>query len=230
MPTHFSPEELIAIPAVLSTPRFQRYLDASANNAALALAIYRWNSQVSAAFLHPLHICEVALRNAISNAIEAVYGARWPWAPGFRQSLPEIHPPRFSSKAELIKTANKHQTTGKVVADLKFAFWVDMLTARHDSRLWMPYFEREFPFGPAGMVKDDRRTLYREIDAIREFRNRIAHHEPIFGRQLDSDLRRIISAISMRCETTANWVAKTQSVSELLNRDPRQITSRTASA
>ena len=46
-----------------------------------ALELYAWNAQVSAAFLHPLHICEVVVRNGVSNVIEAVYGPTWPWCP-----------------------------------------------------------------------------------------------------------------------------------------------------
>ena len=55
-----------------------------------ALALYAWNAQVSAAFMHPLHICEVVVRNGVASVIEEVYGERWPWSPGFFQSLP--HP------------------------------------------------------------------------------------------------------------------------------------------
>lgn len=48
-----------------------------------ALELYAWNAQVSAAFLHPLHICEVVVRNGVANAIEAVYGPNWPWSAAF---------------------------------------------------------------------------------------------------------------------------------------------------
>lgn len=35
-----------------------------------ALNLYMWNAQVSAAFLVPLHICEVVTRNALSEVLE----------------------------------------------------------------------------------------------------------------------------------------------------------------
>jgi hypothetical protein len=53
-----------------------------------ALALYAWNARISAALLAPLHICEIVVRNAVSDAIEQVYGPRWPWQIGFEQSLP----------------------------------------------------------------------------------------------------------------------------------------------
>lgn len=48
-----------------------------------ALNLYLWNAQVSAAFLTPLHLCEVVLRNAVDDALAAKYGAAWPWASAF---------------------------------------------------------------------------------------------------------------------------------------------------
>lgn len=36
----------------------------------------------------PLQICEVAIRNAVVEAIELVHGPNWPWSRGFRRSLP----------------------------------------------------------------------------------------------------------------------------------------------
>src|ERR1700683_2054834 len=53
-----------------------------------ALALYAWNARISAALLAPLHVCEVVIRNAVSDAVEKVYGPRWPWQIGFEQSLP----------------------------------------------------------------------------------------------------------------------------------------------
>lgn len=48
-----------------------------------ALDLYAWNAQIAAVLIHPLHICEVVVRNGIAGAIEAVYGAQWPWSIGF---------------------------------------------------------------------------------------------------------------------------------------------------
>lgn len=48
-----------------------------------AIELYDWNAQVSAAFLAPLHLCEVVIRNAVSDAIAAVYRPLRPWHAGF---------------------------------------------------------------------------------------------------------------------------------------------------
>ncbi len=221
MPTQFTPAELTAIPLVLSPPRFQKYLTSADNDPARALALYRWNSQVSAAFLHPLHICEVALRNAISTAIEGVYGPSWPWSHSFHQSLPNPPPPAFSPRREITAKSGRYSTTGKVVADVNFAFWVSMLTSRHDSRIWNRYFSAMFPNFLTLSSAVGRQELYSNTDDIRKFRNRVAHHEPIFHRMLHGDLDRLVAVIKMRCGVTAAWVMRTQSVTRLIAEDPR---------
>jgi len=46
-----------------------------------ALALYEWNAQISGAFMAPLHICEVVIRNAVSDALTDVRNTRsrpWP--------------------------------------------------------------------------------------------------------------------------------------------------------
>src|SRR5690554_2789998 len=100
-----------------------------------ALNLYVWNAQLSGAFMAPLHICEVVVRNAISDALEAKYGEHWPWSPGFEQSLPDPRPPAYSPRRDLFNARRNAQTTGKVIPELKFIFWQRMFTSRHDNRV-----------------------------------------------------------------------------------------------
>ena len=41
------------------------------------MRLYTWNTAISAAFYGPLQGLEVALRNAMSNALTATYGVHW---------------------------------------------------------------------------------------------------------------------------------------------------------
>lgn len=102
---------------------------------ALALELYAWNAQVSAALLAPLHICEVVTRNAVAEVLELQYGNRWPWSQGFERSLP-VAQHGYCLAADLQNARKKAQTTGKVIPELKFVFWQKMLTGRNDLRLW----------------------------------------------------------------------------------------------
>ena len=192
----FTPDEEHHLPKVLSAPRFATYLRETGNDKSRALELYHWNLQVSSAFMVPLHVLEVALRNAIVAAIEAVHGGTWPWTQGFIRSLPDPRFPAYSPKRDLSSCAAQQPTAGKVVAELKFVFWEKMLTNRHQNRLWDHQFYAVFPDAPRGVASSQRRSELRsDIEAIRKLRNRIAHHEPVFPRALQDDFDRILRCI-----------------------------------
>jgi len=129
-----------------------------------ALDLYVWNAKASAALLVPLHICEVVLRNAISEAIEAVYGTRWPWSPGFQRSLP-APPVGYSPRRDLQVSRRLAPTTGKVIAELKFVFWQKMFTARHDEQLWQGYLKGVLPnLAALKPVAELRATIYDDLE------------------------------------------------------------------
>ena len=218
----FSQEQLHHLPNALSAPRFATYLQACNGDRANALALYRWNIEVSSAFLVPLNILEITLRNAIVEAIVSVHGGTWPWSTGFIRSLPNPSVPSYSPTRDLQALSRKHRTAGKIIADLKFVFWEKMLSARHDGRLWDNAFNVVFPNAPQvpGGNAQNRGELRDDVEEIRKLRNRIAHHEPIFARPLKLDLDRMVKAVRWRCDTTADWLLEIESVTPLLSNRP----------
>ncbi len=182
-----------------------------------ALALYDWNAQVSGAFMAPLHICEIVIRNAVSDALTAVYGDRWPWSPVFEVSLPD---PRvgYSPRRDLREARRRQSTTGKVIPELKFVFWQKMFTGRHDVRVWDPHFRRVLPnVNASKTVAALRVEVYAELERVRLLRNRIAHHEPIFRRNLTEDFDKIAALIRSRCRHTADWMLQKQRVTLYLS-------------
>lgn len=212
-----------AVTAIISNPRISTYERATGGkkpNNLEALDLYAWNADVSGALLIPLHVCEVAIRNAVAEAIENVYGDRWPWSVGFERSLPNPHHV-YSPKKDLFNTRSKEQTTGKVIPELKFAFWQSIFTSRHHQRFWNPYLESLFPNMDSTLSIEDRRKLiYNELEQIRRLRNRIAHHEPIFTRNLTDDYQKILSLVGYRCAVTAKWLDEHQRAVEIISKKP----------
>lgn len=184
-----------------------------------ALDLYAWNAQVSAALLAPLHLCEVVIRNAVSEALEDIYGARWPWSRSFEQSLPEQG--GYSPKRDLINARRQAQTTGKVIPELKFVFWQKLFTARHDQRIWNRQLHRILPNLDSNQaIPVSRYQVYNELEALRKLRNRIAHHEPIFKRSLRDDFDKIMDLIYLRCSTTKSWAEQNQQASQWIWQGP----------
>lgn len=206
---------------------YEATTDSNGNNITpqIALDLYAWNAQVSAALLAPLHICEVVVRNAISEALEAQYGSNWPQSRGFEQSLPRSstgynQQKDLQSSRQRLQTAGK-LTTGKLIPELKFVFWQKMLTGRHDKRLWNAYLPQIFPNLPGGKsVGQLRQSLYDDLEHIRTLRNRIAHHEPVFNRNLTDDFQRVSNLVTFRCAVTATWMLQNQQATKLIAARP----------
>ena len=110
--TALSIAQIAALYKTLSASRMGTFDDAVVHTTCSALDLYAWNANVSAALLAPLHICEVSLRNAVSEALEVMYGQNWPWDGAFRRSLPNpsgrgVYSPRRDIVCILGDNANR---------------------------------------------------------------------------------------------------------------------------
>ena len=153
----YTASQLGSLPGVISAPRFATYLTACGNDRARALELYEWNLATSAAFVVPLQITEVAIRNAVAGAIERVHGSDWPRSQGFRIALGK-RKQGYDPQKDLERTVrtlkrDKVYTPGKVVAEARFAFWQEMFTARHDNAIWNSQLNIVLPNAPIPNVQ-----------------------------------------------------------------------------
>ncbi|WP_417559625.1 hypothetical protein [Marinomonas sp.] len=207
-----------AIEHALSINRFSTYRQAvirsigkSCNTTTLKL--YEWNAELSSRFFFPIHIYEVAIRNAISDAISIRYGSDWPTNAVFQNSLNHLDKQTLQSAL-----SNGYHGVGKLLPEIKFVWFENMLTSRHDGRIWKPYITKTFPNAPTYMTPQEiRKALKDACYIIRKFRNRCGHHEPIFNSASLYDVYpHIRESLNWRCATTSQWMNSKQSVSELL--------------
>ncbi|WP_422509428.1 hypothetical protein [Stenotrophomonas sp. GZD-301] len=183
-------------------------------------ALYLWNMRVSAALLLPLHVCEVVLRNAIADALALQHGPHWPWRPGLRASLPG-GASGYNAREELSRAAAGCSSTPSVVSTLRFAFWQNMFTQRFDRSLWRPTLHRVMPGTAAlGAVHIARAALHADVQRVRLLRNRIAHHEPVFMRDLGEDLATMGRIVRLRCAQVDQWMQRQETVTQLLHQRP----------
>lgn len=214
-----TPHDDANIRSALSAPRIGTYVQAARGDTVRAVELYGWNARVSAALMLPAHFAEVTTRNAVDEALTGVYGSRWPWNPTFVQSLPNPKGKGYNPRRNLQLVAGHEPTTGKVIAELKFVFWQTMFTARHDGRVWGPQIGALFPNATIG-AKALRGRVYDDLDAIRQLRNRIAHHEPIFARDLSKDLARMLELVDLRSTATSRWVRAMEDATTTLTERP----------
>ncbi|MGY8565308.1 hypothetical protein L0938_18070 [Paracidovorax citrulli] len=211
-----------------SAERMQTY-EAAARHAGRihAFELYRWNMQLSGAFMLPLHTCEIVIRNAVAEAIALRHGPAWPWRESFRLSLPSSGS-AYNAREELRRAASACSSTASVVAALRFAFWQQMFTQRFDQSLWSGTLPYVFP-GCDGDTRRTRASAFADIERVRHLRNRIAHHEPIFARDLGEDLKTIIRVVGLRCPHIGLWMKDHQSVTTVLMQRPADTTPPAAS-
>ncbi|WP_442783271.1 hypothetical protein [Collimonas fungivorans] len=178
---------------------------------------YSWHALTSGAFFVSLHMCEVAVRNGVDAALTATYGPDWPWQAVFENSLPNPAGPHFKPQSELRRARMQFAAgaTGKVIAELKFAFWCHLFTRRYQNRLWDSHIKNAFPnLPPAYTPLQARAAIQRQLDPLRGFRNRIAHHEPILTEPLADRKLSIESLITWRCPDVANWHTSWEIISQ----------------
>lgn len=208
---HFTPTLIHECETICSSERLSTYLSMT-HSYEKAMDLYLQNMYIASLFMPLLNLTEITLRNRIALSLTAIHGTHWAWKQGFQSSLPISS--HFSPRKEMIQLANKHDKTkaiGKVIADSKFAFWSHLLTTRYQKPIWNKYLNYSFPYLNS---TQNRATLYTQIEQIRELRNRIAHHEPIFKRDLLDDYHNIRLFLSS-CQSIEflKWLDSHQTIS-----------------
>ena len=100
-------------------------------------------------------------------------------------------------------------SNGAIVAELSLGFWVSLVAQRYAETLWKKCLFRAFTCNGRHM---NRKHVHQRLNALRRFRNRVAHHEPIIFNDLANTHAELIEAISWMCPITAKWTNEQSSV------------------
>jgi hypothetical protein len=202
-------QQLAVLSGKLSSDRLATFTAASGGDQAAGLRLYVWNATQSAAVWPVLHVHEVVMRNAIAGVLGHVYGDGWPFNRTFLDSLPEKQRQSFIAEREKvsedIRKKRRGMVTGDIVARQTYQFWVTMLTARYQDRLWKRHLLLGFPNASAGVTRE---SLWKEADSVRRFRNRVAHHEPLLKEDVPATVTTLNRVIECVCPITAKWVER----------------------
>lgn len=199
---------------IISQERLTKYLKASGHDAQRALDLYGWNIQISEAFFPVLGASEVCLRNIISARLFALYGPTWWDDATFLMQI--------GGGKRIVKTArDKLRKKGKVVsggmtAELNFGFWVNMLLPKHRPVFWTDLYSSFSDLPPAVTYN----ALYKRCDTVREFRNRVFHHEPILHLNITQEYSQIIELITWLSRDKAKWIKQYSRVMAVARQKP----------
>ncbi|MFC1040756.1 hypothetical protein ACFGWM_03320 [Pasteurella multocida] len=184
-----------------------------------AYQLYIWNMQMSGALLEILGWYEVILRNSIMKVISykfhpyGIFNNRFilslndTTAQIFIDAVNSVHPTtkytlKWDEKGRMSAPNIQGVSEGRVVAELGFGFWENLLSKKHHKGIWEPHFRRAFPNMSS---VNDVEIVYSITQNIRKIRNRVCHHEPIFklnGNKILDSITKVLNYIDPKLVDT----------------------------
>ena len=160
---------------LFSSARMGKYSRACSGNKRQTMQLYRYNLRLCQRFYGVLNLFEVILRNAINEHYMAFYSDS-DWIVNQTSSGKLF----AHEHDDIVQIANDYKKRGiynndKMVSSLTFGYWTKLFTKKRYKKGGKTLL-KIFPNKAKGKNQAD---IYLDLTHIREFRNRIAHHEPI---------------------------------------------------
>ena len=148
---------------------------------------YNDNVLLCEAMYPALHYFEVLLRNHINFAIEKFFYEDWLInVPKTLQLSPKDNSKINEIKDQFLKEKKRAPTHPDLVSRLSFGFWCALFHKRFDPILWHRKNALRYIFPNLRRENQTRRYVESKILRIKKIRNRIAHHERIWGGKEDT--------------------------------------------
>lgn len=189
--------------------RFAPYLEASHQDHGMAAQLYVWNIRAAGSLLELIGILEIFLRNSMVTALRTIGDESEPhW---FMRHW-EIFSPQAKQTIETGQI-RAHGEDGRfldsrLIAELPFGFWVNLLARRYEMPLWRRGLHEAF----ANVQSGRRSDVYVQLEYLRILRNRVAHHEPIHRRDLLNEQQRILLVLRWISPEASRWAASVSRV------------------
>ncbi|MDR2963386.1 MAG: Abi family protein [Bacteroidales bacterium] len=157
-----------------STPRIGKYLYACNGDKNKTVILYRYNIKLCQKFYGVLSVFEIVLRNAIDTHFKTqLHDNDWLSTQSQNGFLLNYQDTVLKERDKLISSGK--YTHDKLLASLSLGIWT-FLFSRNCYKNSGKTLLQIFPNKTHGL---NQRNIYAELDEIRIFRNRIAHHEPL---------------------------------------------------
>lgn len=187
-----TPNHIAALERSITPTRLSTYVAEASGDPSLARDLYRWDRELSVAFLADLAVIEVALRNAMNAQLSARWGSEW-----YRDVQIPLDERSSRQLSDAWSRIAGEKTPGRVVAQCMFGFWRGLLDkGDHIGRpprrircdyevLWRGVLDKAFPGGRAQARADGERWqrdyARAVVSRVNDLRNRVAHHEPLIA-------------------------------------------------
>ena len=200
------PVSLASLQRALSEERLQAYAIQGDTDSLDAVARYIWNLALSAAMQPALHALEITFRNHLfENSVRIVNEASLAfrevecWLDADPSLLEDNELQTVEDAKEVLRRSRKPLTAGRLIARLGFGFWVSLCKRPYEQgrtsgpALWPGILKSAFPF--LEKPKRTRSQIFHRMDELRELRNRVSHHEPIWDHDMLEAHSKILETI-----------------------------------
>ena len=186
------PSEIASFERLIGKPRLQSYKSYfNAADMETAATLYIWNSELSRCLGTLLAYFEIALRNNVHRALSMHYvgnvGPTAHWWDLIRSQLggSTMRWVEIVRMGRGVKTRIGAPDADEIVAQVSFGFWTNVLARidRNKAHVLMPSILPNHPINEN--VHDWRNDAKRKaalafVRELNAFRNRLAHHEPLW--------------------------------------------------
>ena len=210
---------------IFSAARMGKYANACSGDKRKTMLLYRYNLRLCQRFCGVLNLFEVMLRNAINEHYRAYYSnPDWIVNQADTGRLLEFNMDEIK-QTETSYRRREIYNNDKMVASLTMGFWTKLFSKKRYKRGGKSLL-RIFPNKVKGKSQSD---VYKDLTHIREFRNRIAHHEPIcfdsygkistdFARKHYQLIRDYISYMGQHPDNVIQWTEKPDEVLDMIDK------------
>ncbi len=205
---------------LLGPERLAVCVQACDDSFARGIELYRWNAAISAALWQPLSHLEVAMRNAMATCLADRHrgiGRPGSWLDDPEAELDGRLRTHVAQARRRIRQRRKRVSDAQTISELSFGFWRYLVTRRHTG-LW-PDLASVFAHAP-----DRRReTVEDPLARLHELRNRIAHHQRVWNRDLVARYDDLLLAATYLDPRLSAWIAESSRVPEALRARPAGV-------
>jgi hypothetical protein len=198
---------------LLSAPRLSSYMACCNSDERAALDLYRWNTAATGAFWETLSHLEITLRNALDRQLYLRHHkARRPgsWLDDPAGELTSNAVADIAKARRQVARKGKRPSDGQTIAELGFGFWRYLLARRY-TNLW-PDLRAAFPQAP----NRRRETVEDPVARLYTFRNRLAHHEPVWNQPIPDLYADLLTVLGYLDPALPAWATRTCRVNHVL--------------
>lgn len=175
----------------ISEPRLSTYqVGTDPADYQTGFAKYVWNIALSESLYPALQCVEVTMRNSIHDAVSRKYSNN-DW---FDRVLVDPEAAFLKRAREEVQRRKGKASPNEILSALTFGFWTGLLRRNYEQVLWPQLLGEVFPFVPPEIRT--RSQIVSRVQRIRNLRNRVFHHEPVWHwNDLESHHRNILDVI-----------------------------------